>query len=100
VGGPLPQRPDIPANSKATLDAIQRTQYVLGWINELLAGAEKRNINVDTERKEVVGIKASLEGVKVAWHTFNLEGVLDMANKTYLEAVDLKGRLSKKVDKS
>jgi hypothetical protein len=97
VGGLLPQRPDIPARSKAILDAIQRTQYVIAWINELIASAEKRAVGVDEEKKEATSIQASLEGAKVAWHTFNLEDVLEMANKTYLQAVELKDRLNKKL---
>jgi hypothetical protein len=95
--GILPRRPDIPANSKATIDAIQRTRCVLGLISDLLLAAEERNIAVDAERKDAVAVRASLEGAKVAWHTFNLEGVLDMANKTFVQAVDIKDRLNKKV---
>jgi hypothetical protein len=97
VDGLLPQRPDIPANSKATLDAIQRTEYVLTWINDLLTKAEKRNIGVDAEKKEMTTIKASVEGAKTAWHTFNVAGVMEMANNAFSQAVDLKDRLNRKL---
>jgi predicted CXXCH cytochrome family protein len=97
ANGLLPQRPDIPASSKAILDAIERTQYVLKWIDDLLLTAEKRNIAVDAERKDAAAVKASADGAKVAWHTFNLDGVLDMANKAFAQAVDIRDRLNKKV---
>jgi hypothetical protein len=100
VNGLLPQRPDIPASSKAILDAIERTQYVLTWIDDLLLTAEKRNIQVDAERKDVAAVKASVDGAKVAWHTFNLDGVLDMANKAFTQAVGIRDRLNKKVGRN
>jgi len=97
VDGLLPQRPEIPGNSKAILDAIQRTEYVISWVNDLLVIAEKRHIGVDGEKKSLSTVKASLQGVKVAWHTFNLNGVLDMANGTFAQAVDIKDSLNKKL---
>ncbi|MGH9822420.1 MAG: multiheme c-type cytochrome, partial [Blastocatellia bacterium] len=97
ANGLLPQRPDIPANSKATLDAIQRTRYVLNWINSLLTKAEERNIAVDSEKKEASSVKAALEGSAIAWHTFNVKGVREMADKTYIQAVEIRDRLEKKV---
>jgi predicted CXXCH cytochrome family protein len=100
ANGLLPQRPDIPEGAKATLDAIQRTQYVLTLISDLLPAAEKRNIAVDGERKDADAVKASLEGAKVAWHTFNLSGVLEMANKTFAQAVDIRDRLNKKLGRN
>jgi hypothetical protein len=95
--GLLPPRPDIPAKSRAILDAIERTQYVLTWINELVLTAEKRNIKIDAEKTEAAAVKASLDGARVAWHRFNLEGVLDMADKAFVQAVDIRNRLNKKV---
>ena len=97
ANGLLPPRPDIPAGSRAILDSFERTQYVLTWINELVLTAERRNLKIDAEKKEAAAVKASLDGVRVAWHTFNLEGVLDMANKAFVQSVDIRDRLNTKV---
>ncbi|HYM01221.1 MAG TPA: multiheme c-type cytochrome [Blastocatellia bacterium] len=95
--GVLPPRPDIPADSKAVIDAIQRTQYMLTWIDSLLTEADKQNIAVNDEKNEASNVKASLQGVQIAWHTFNLTGVMEMANKTFIKAAEVKDRLNKKV---
>ena len=97
VEGLLPPRPDIPANSKATLDAIQRTEYVLTQIKDLLMKEQARHISVDAERNGASGVKASIEGSKIAWHTFNVDGVRQMADKSYIQAVEIRDRLSKRL---
>jgi len=97
VDGLLAPRPDIPADSKSTLDAIQRTEYVLGWIRDLINKADARHLHVSTEREQASEVAASIEGAKIAWHTFNVTGVKEMANKSYLQAVDIKERLLKRL---
>lgn len=97
LNGLLPQRPDIVRSAKASLDAIDRTNYLVGWIEELLGQAEKQKLNVAEEKRDTELLKTSLANAKIAWHAFSLEGSMSRATKGFDEAVSVKDRLVKKL---
>lgn len=97
LNGPLPQRPDIVRNAKSTLDALARTGYMVGWINELLEQARKKKLNVKAEVEDLRLLKITLAEAKAGWHAFILETPAMKAGKSFDEAVKIKDTLSKKL---
>ena len=97
LNGPLPQRPDIVKKAKSTLDTIARTNYTLLAIDELLARARTRKLNVAAEREDLRLLKVTLAEAKTGWHAFTPEGSALKSAKSFDDAVDIKQRLSKKV---
>jgi DNA polymerase I-like protein with 3'-5' exonuclease and polymerase domains len=88
---------DIIKKAKATLDTIARTNYLLQWIDELLAQARKKKLNVDPEVEDLRLLKITLSEAKAGWHAFSLEGSAVKAGKSFDEAVKVKDSLSKKL---
>ena len=97
LNGPLPQRSDIPRRAQSTLDAIVRTNYMIGWINELLEKARKRKLSVRAEEEDLRLLRLSLGEVKIGWHAFTLESPAVKAEKTFRQAVTLKDNLIKRL---
>ncbi|HSB09281.1 MAG TPA: multiheme c-type cytochrome [Blastocatellia bacterium] len=97
VNGLLPQRPDIVMKAKSTLDAITRTSYMVGWINELLAQADQQKLNVQAEKEELRLLRMALAEQKAGWHAFTLEGPMIKAGKTFDDSVKVKDSLIKKL---
>jgi len=97
VEGLLPQRPDIVKKAKSTLDAITRTNYMVGWIDELLGRAEEKKLNVSAEKEDLRLLKLTLAEAKSGWHAFALDGPLTKASKSFDEAIKVKDRLVKKL---
>jgi hypothetical protein len=97
VNGLLPQRPEIVKRAKSTLDAISRTNSMVTWIDELLADARTRKLDVAAEENDFKLLMSSLANAKSAWHVFNLQSSATKADRSFEDALKIKDSLSKRL---
>lgn len=90
-------RPEIPAQAKETMMALQRADAVINWAQLLLAEGRRRNWPLGAEENELKLAENLLGEARVKWHAFDLTSVRKQADEAYFKGAKVKEALRKRL---
>jgi hypothetical protein len=97
IGGLLPPRPEIPAQARETMQALQRADLMRQWVDWLLADARRRGLSLEDELPELRLAQAALSDAKLSWHRFDLAPVRRQADDAFTRFALSRQRLERKL---
>ena len=79
------------------MSSLARASYMASLVDELLAEADRRKIDVADERDDVRLLHGLLNEARVGWHGFGLEAVRTKADKAFDQGLRIRKALQAKL---